>query len=415
LIVTDRLMRALPMRRQVGGAALTLGGLAADGAIGLAILRGGAPWLLLVHLPAALIWAEGISLLEGRSLWRAFSRLAPPPAPPRSGEGSRKGAGVNPLPFREAGALWAEGGGLNGRTLVLALIGLLLFPGFGTVGCTVALVLSSLRVMAHHQRALPPTQIEAGLPTLARQRMSDPIRDLSIEPLVDILREPENVLRHAAVRLLGRRCDRESVALLRGLLADADPDIRGEASTTLFNFENQVNRALSDALGYARRAPESADAHAEVAAAYRQIVACDLLDAPSARLYLTRAAAALQEATALEPACARHWIALAHVQNDLDETAAASAAVARARSLDPNDREASLLTMELAFREQRWADLVALSAGAAGMDELLDWWAAGAPPPTPPRSGEGSRLNPLPFREGARGGFPREVREAGAA
>jgi HEAT repeat protein len=236
--------------------------------------------------------------------------------------------------------------------------------------------------MAHHQRALPPTQIEAGLPTLARQRMSDPMRDLSIEPLVDILREPENALRHAAVRLLGQRCDRESVALLRGLLADADPDIRGEASTTLFNFENQVNRALSDALGYARRAPESADAHAEVAAAYRQIVACDLLDAPSARLYLTRASAALQEATTLEPACARHWIALAHVQNDLDETAAASAAVARARSLDPSDREASLLTMELAFREQRWADLVALSAAgaedASNMDELPGWWATDA-------------------------------------
>jgi hypothetical protein len=353
LIVAHLHTRAFPTRRQVGGFALTLSGLAADGAIGLAILRGGAPWLMLAHLPAALAWAEGISLLEGRSLWRALS----------------------------ASLLRRDTTPLNGRTLMLALIGLLLFPGFGTFGCTVALVLSSLRVMAHHQRTLPPTHIEAGLPTLARQQMSDPMRDLAIEPLVDVLREPENALRHAAVRLLGRRCDRESVALLRGLLADADPDIRGEASTTLFNFENQVNRALSDALDEARRAPESADAHAEVAAAYRRIVACDLLDAPSARLYLTRARAALQEATTLEPACTRHWVALAQVQNDLDETAAASDAAARARSLDPDDRAASLLTMELAFREQRWADLVALMAMSAGdapdTHELLDWWAAG--------------------------------------
>ncbi|HEY7908243.1 MAG TPA: hypothetical protein VIC60_05185, partial [Thermomicrobiales bacterium] len=79
--MTHRLMRALPTRRQVGGAALTLGGLAADGAIGLAILRGGAPWLLFVHLPAALTWAEGISLLEGRSLWRAVAGKPHPPTP----------------------------------------------------------------------------------------------------------------------------------------------------------------------------------------------------------------------------------------------------------------------------------------------------------------------------------------------
>jgi hypothetical protein len=360
--------RALPTLRPMGGLLLTLGGLAADGAIGCAILRGGVPWLLLMHVPAALAWAEGISLVGGRSLSRAVSEKPHPPTP-------------SPSQWRGAGGEVPRPA-LNGRTLVLALIGLLLFPGFGTLGCTIALVLSSLRVMAHHQRALPPTFIEAALPTLARQRASDPLRDLSVEPLVDILREPENALRHPAVRLLGRRCDRESVALLRGLLADADPDIRGEASTTLFNFENQVNRALGDALDRARREPECADAHAEVAAAYQQIVACDLLDAPSARLYLTRAAAALREATALAPGCARHWIALAQVQSDLDETAAASDAVARARGLDPDDRAARLLAMELAFREQRWADLVAFSVAGVGdapdADGVRDWWAAGA-------------------------------------
>jgi hypothetical protein len=358
--------RALPTLRQVVGVSLTLGGFATDSAIGLAILRGDAPWLLLAHLPAAFAWAEGISLLEGRSLWHGVSAWCMHRVLPDAAEGGD-------IPQ------------LNGRTLVLALIGLLFFPGFGTVGCTVALVLSSLRVMAHHQRALPPTQIEAGLPTLARQRMSDPIRDLSIEPLVDILREPENVLRHAAVRLLGRRCDRESVALLRGLLADADADIRNEASTTLFNFENQVNSALSDALDRVRREPERADTHAALAATYRRIVASDLLDAPSAHLYLTRACAALREAAALQPAQSRHWVALAQVRSDLDETAAASAAVARARSLDPSDREANLLAMELAFREQRWVDLVAYSAADTEVasdephgHELLDWWAAGA-------------------------------------
>ncbi|MGI8857905.1 MAG: HEAT repeat domain-containing protein [Thermomicrobiales bacterium] len=354
----DAPARLLPTSRQIGGAALTLGGLAADGAVGLAILRGGAPWLLLVHLPAALVWAEGISLAEGRSLCRAIShrllRCALPGTPP-----------------------------LNGRTLMLALIGLLLFPGFGTLGCTIALVLSSLRVMAHHQRAFPPTEIEAGLPALPPERATNAALDLAIEPLVDILREPDHALRHAAVRLLGRRCDRESVALLRGLLADADPDIRSEASTTLFNFENQLNRAVGDALDRVRREPERADAHVALAATYRRVVDCDLLDAPSARLYLTRACDALQAATALEPSCAHHWVALAHIQNDLDDTAAASDAVAGALRLDPGERAAHLLAMELAFREQRWADLAVYAAGAGDApdtheSELLDWWAASA-------------------------------------
>ncbi len=350
----------LPTSRQIGGAVFTLGGLAADGAVGLAILRGGAPWLLLAHLPAALVWAEGISLADGRSLRDAITRRAMHRALP-------------------------DPPSLNGRTLMLALIGLLLFPGFGTLGCTLALALSSLRVMAHHQRALPPTEIEAALPALPPARATNAALDLAIEPLVDILREPDHALRHAAIRLLGRRCDRESVTLLRGLLADADPDIRSEASTTLYTFENQLNRAVGDALDRVWREPGLADAHAALAATYRRVVDCDLLDAPSARLYLMRACDALREATALEPACVPHWVALAHIHNDLDDTAAASDAVARALSLDRDDRAARLLAMELAFREQRWADLAVYSAtGTRGApdaheSESFDWWAASAP------------------------------------
>ncbi len=345
-----------------GGIALSVIGLGADGAVGLTVLRGATPWVLCAHLLAALIWAQGIGLMEGSSLGylvrKARARIR-----------------------RDGAATATLGAPLNGRTVAFFLIGLLLFPGVGTLGVAVAVCLSSLRMMAHRQRAVPFSSPDAP-PAARRNRPSDAVRDLAIEPLVDILREPGNTMRHAAVRLLGRRCDHESVTLLRSLLGDPDPDIRSEASTTLFNFEDKLNRALNEALERTEDAPTRAETHADLAATYRAFVRCGLLDGPSAHLYLTQACAAYQEATALEPDRVEYWIALADVQNDLDDTAAASQIIARAQMLAPDDVEANLLAMTLAFREERWEDVMAFSASAqriapdrAELRELLDWWA----------------------------------------
>lgn len=351
---------AAPHRRV--GIALSTVGLVADGAVGLAILRSAAPWVLWVHLLAVLIWAEGISRMEGSSLRylarKAYARM------------------------RRNGATAAiVGSPLNGRTVAFCLIGLLLFPGVGTLGIVGAVGLAGLRMLTHRQRPLPAFFPDAP-PAARRNRPSDPVRDLAIEPLVDILREPENAMRHAAVRLLGRRCDRESVALLRGLLGDLDPDIRSEASTTLFNFEDKLNRALNETLERIARDPLRAAPYADLAAAYREFVRCGLLDGPSAHLYLTQACAAYQEATALEPDRADYWIALADVQNDLDDTAAASRTIAHACILAPDNIEANLLAITLAFREERWGDVMAFSASAqqiapdrADLRALFDWWA----------------------------------------
>ncbi len=343
------------------GSALGSIGLVADGVVGLSILRGAAAWVLGIHLFAVLIWAQGISLMEGSSLRYLV----------------RKGRER----MRRSGETATIGSPLNGRTVAFFLIGLLLFPGLGTLGVAVAVGLSSLRMLAHRQRPLPAFSPDAP-PVARRNRPSDPVRDLAIEPLVDILREPENTMRHAAVRLLGRRCDRASVTLLRGLLGDPDPDLRSEASTTLFNFEDKLNRALNQALEHVARDPLHAEMHANLAATYREFVRCGLLDGPSAQLYLAQACAAYQEATGLEPDRTEYWIALAEVQNDRDDTAAASQAIARACALAPDNIEANLLAIALAFREERWGDVMARSAAAqriasdnADLRELLDWWA----------------------------------------
>jgi hypothetical protein len=362
-IVARALRRTAVAPRPHGGMALALLGAVADGAIGLSILNGAAAWLLLLHIPAALLWAEGISRIAGWSHCRAISRWL---------AGRRVGNGVE----GDAGPLF------HGRTVMLSLIGLLLFPGGGTLGCTIAVCLSSLRLMARHQRAAPPTEIGGDALPILTERPTDPLHDLSIEPLVDILRERDNPLRHAAIRLLGRRCDRESVALLRGLLTDPDPDIRSEASTTLFNFEMQLNRTLNDAIARVRSAPQEADAYADLGITYCRFVGCGLLDGPSARLYLTRACTALREATTLAPESMDYWLALAGAERDLGEIESAARSVARARALSPDDAEAHLLAMDLAFREQRWADLVAYSASGEGrapdapeIAELAAWWA----------------------------------------
>jgi len=66
--------------RPLGGVALVLLGVAADASTGLSILNGATAWVLLLHIPAALLWAEGVSRVDGwsycRALWRWLARCA---------------------------------------------------------------------------------------------------------------------------------------------------------------------------------------------------------------------------------------------------------------------------------------------------------------------------------------------------
>jgi tetratricopeptide (TPR) repeat protein len=211
----------------------------------------------------------------------------------------------------------------------------------------------------------------------------DPLRELQIQPLVDILRQPNSELKRAAIAALGRRGSREAMRLVRGALTDPDPDVRSDAAVTLSRLEDDFNRALSQAAAQGLDSPHGAKRYADLCYRY---ATSELLDAATSRYYLTQARDTLRRITALQPERADVWIDLARVHHDLGEAAAAWQALDRAQTLHPHQVAGYLLGMELAFEARDWDRLAAYAQQgglAAGDDhedrELLSWWAHAQP------------------------------------
>jgi tetratricopeptide (TPR) repeat protein len=366
------------------GVLLVVLGLLADSSAGLMILVNHDGWGLLVHVPAALGWALGISVLNGRLPWRAPVGAC----------------GIRPLAQVGDGAadqrlkrslVQADPAYLNRWLLTCVLLGLVLFPGLGPLGCTVGFGLSHL--LDHGPQQDPGVGDQREAPDLAvrlDQRV-DPLRDLQIQPLVDILRQPNSELKRAAIEMLGRRGSHEAMRLVREALTDPDPDVRSDAAVTLSRFEDNVNRALSQAVAQGLDSPHSAERYADLC--YRYATG-DLLDAATSRYYLTQARDTLRRLTALRPERAEVWLDLARVHHHLGEEAAAWQALDRARSLHPANVASYLLGMEMAFEARDWDRLAAyahqgwlayahqgwLAAGDEHDErELVRWWSHAQP------------------------------------
>jgi hypothetical protein len=346
--------------RRPYGVLLVVLGLLADSSAGLMILVNQDGRGLLVHVPAALGWALGISVLNGRLPWRAPAAQAEPAY-------------------------------LNRWLLTSVLLGLVLFPGLGPLGCTVGFGLSHLLDRGSQQDPGVGDHLEAPDLAVRRDQRGDPLRDLQIQPLVDILRQPNSELKRAAIAMLGRQGSHEAMRLVRGSLADPDPDVRSDAAVTLSRFEDNVTRALSQAVAQGLESPHSAKRYADLCYRY---ATSDLLDAATSRYYLTQARDTLRRITALRREQADVWLDLARVHYRLGEEAAAWQALDRARTLHPANVASYLLGMEMAFDARDWDRLAAyahqgrlasahqgwLAAGDEHEDrELLRWWSQAQP------------------------------------
>jgi tetratricopeptide (TPR) repeat protein len=267
--------------------------------------------------------------------------------------------------------------------LTSVLLGLVLFPGLGPLGCTVGFGLSHLLDQGPQQDPGVGDQPEAPDLAMRPDQRVDPLRDLQIQPLVDILRQPNSELKRAAIAMLGRRGSHEAMRLLRRALTDPDPDVRSDAAVTLSCLEDTVNRALSQAVAQGLDSPHSAKRYADLCYRY---ATSDLLDAATSRYYLAQARDALQWVTALQPEQAEAWTDLARVYYDLGEEAAAWQALDRAQALRPGHVATYLLGMDMAFDARDWDRLAAYArlGRLAARDnhedrELLSWWAHAQP------------------------------------
>ena len=267
------------------GALLVVLALLADSSAGLMILGNQDAWGLLVHVPAALGWALGISVLNGRLPWGApglafgVRSLAFGSSPAHTPKAEGR------TPNAERHAAQADPAYLNRWLLTSGLLGLVLFPGLGPLGCTVGFGLSHLLSKGPQQDPDVGEQLEAPDRAVHVDQRVDPLRDLQIQPLVDILRQPNSDLKRAAIAMLGRRGSREAMRLVQGALTDPDPDVRSDAAVTLSRLEDDFNRALSQAAAQGLDSPHGAERYAGLCYRY---ATSDLLDAATSRYYLTQ-------------------------------------------------------------------------------------------------------------------------------
>lgn len=360
--MSRRSRRTQPHQRRILGLALVAAGLAADAGVGAVILAQASAWVLLVHVLAALIWALGISVLDEHAM------LVQRHATVKPGWNwlNRQIAGLISVPF-------------DSRTVTAALLGLLLFPGLGPIGCTLAFGAARLARASHKEKTGIVDDPGTAVAAIPRGRSLDPTMPLEIQPLVDVLRGPSTERKRAAIAALGRQSNLREVRLLRQLLTDSDPDVRSDASVILSRLENDCSRALGEASTQARE--HLAGVRRYVDLCHRYSVS-NLLDETSSAFYLAQAHDTLQEVLAREPEQIDLWIVLARIHCDRGEPEAARAALDRALSLSPRAAEGLLLRMELAFFERDWEHLITLAQQRQEAPQsdpelrgLLQWWA----------------------------------------
>lgn len=327
--------RAFAFRWLLGGALLVLG-LVTDAGAGLLVFADEPVWGLIAHVPAALTWALGVSVVEG-------------------------------------------------RMSVAALVTGCLFPVFGPIGYSLVFGTSRL-FRARRQAGLTRAERSESNDWPPSNEPMDPLRDLEIQPLVDVLRDPDIELKRAAIAALGRQANGAAPHILRGLLTDPDPDVRSHAAVVLSRLENAQSRALSQAIAQAREHPDVADHYDQVARLSYEYAHSGLVDNPIGLFHLTQARDALEKAISLEPARVDLRLELARVQSELDETTAAWCTLDRAFAVCSDSVDVYLLGMEMAFRERQWNRLVALAQRGRSIptddvtnQAVLEWWAKALP------------------------------------
>ncbi len=373
--------------RQLKGAVLAICGLGADCIAGVWLLVAADTRILCLYVPAVLTWVAGIRLLTlqqvdvetdtYRSAWHQAEGAPQPSSPSWQQLGTlirlhRPGAPESSGgPSRRADAL-----GLDGWTAVALMLGLLPFPAVAPLGMSIALGTIWLLRLVPRSRAATHAPAIRSLDTAHAPRLSA-IRELEVQPIVDILRGSNRALKRAAIRAIAQQPSRERVQLLRDLLVDPDADLRDAASLALFRLEAGFERALNQA-----EHREGGPQPTELADLYMRYASSGLLDDISSTLYLRKACDVLRQAIAEDSPHADQKFQLAYLLSDLGLDMDARAALDYALDDRPANVRSYLQGMEVAFRGGRWEQLQALARLAVPVATsdpqsamLARWWA----------------------------------------
>jgi hypothetical protein len=339
---------------QAIGLLLIIAGALGDIAAGLALLEHHTWPGLALHVPSALVWVAGFVLL-GRD------------------RGAGPGSGVG-----------------RGEPIVAILLGLVLFPGLGTVGGLLALGAARLvgRPRPFEREAPdgagardpgPAIDFDSSLPL-------HPLVELETQPLAEALRKPHTQVKCAMLELICREPGPRAITLARSMLAEPDPEVRALAAVAVSRLEAHFADQLKQAVQRRDREPQLAGRHSALGHLYEQYARQGTADPATRRQYLLQARQAFEQASALDPA-RQDWLQpMAEVLLLLGENEEAWAAITRLLSARRSDSGGYRVALEIALSQRRidrMADLVA-AAGAA-LDESdtlrpgLNWWLEALP------------------------------------
>jgi len=324
-----------------GGVLFTLG-LLGDSAIGERLLTGtGMQLLLLLHMPAILLWAWGFNLLRIQHGHDEYAMR------------------IGRMP-------------LHTWSIAALLLGWFSFPGFGPLSFSIALCVARFlrQGMTTEMAHMTPSTLE----------LSPPL-DLGVQPLIDVLNAPDLELRRAAVATLSRQADPGAFHLLRDLLSDAQPEIRSDASIAVTRLEEELAGALNDSLELWMADQANTERTLDLADQYYRYARSNVLDEMSQHVYFARARDLLQRCIAQGGMHADLWLKLARIRQELGEARQALQDVCTALQLEPHSAEAYLLAMELAFHLHAWEILISLARQglrtlppASEARTTLQWW-----------------------------------------
>jgi HEAT repeats/Tetratricopeptide repeat len=340
--------------QRLGGIWLILLGLSGDTLAAYFIIMRNSFQGLLQHFIVVGVWAFGIHLLIARPLEDL------PTASPSETQS------------------WFFKPSLSGWTITAAILGWFTFPGIGTGSISFAYLISYL----FRHRRIPRYALSDSLTSLklpSTGEYSNKVESPSqVLPFIDILRQPNTEIRQAVVRTLGDKGDKESIKILRSLLADGSPDVRGDAAVVLTRLENDYNQNILKALAIVKADPRDIEMSLHLARLCSRFADSGLLDPISQQYYLHNALHILKYIVEIYPKRNDILIDLAQVHYSLSQSRDAMQLLKRVLQQQPNNDAAFTLLLEIAFAEQDWKTLFALtqesSRFTSEQQELLKWW-----------------------------------------
>lgn len=356
-------------------------GIAGDVIAGLAMLQHQVLQGMTLHLSATLLWIVGVVIL-----------------------GVRRPAGTDVVEQNQSllgklatRCLINPADAHSGQITATFALGLILFPGLGPLGCTLAFGLADFLGRPKPMTANRQTEPAASDLLLEIGRVvkstAEPRGEVDIQPLVEVLAKPDCNMKRRALEMICREPGSRAMSMARHVLTDPDPDIRALAAVAVGRMEAHFSEQLKASVARLESRPQTAEYHGAVGSLYYQYASHGSTDVANRHFYLAQARKSFDSAVSLDPTRHDYFRCLAEVLLGLGEAQAASQAAAKVLAGRPGDSAGYLLAMEIALRQRR-LDKIALLAERACQRlaindpvlPLMNWWLQAIPRPEAERS-----------------------------